>query len=74
MFGFKKKELTTTVLTVEGMACGHCAARVEGALTAVKGVRSAKVDLEKKTVTVTAAGVAESTLRDTVTAAGYTVV
>jgi cation transport ATPase len=74
MFGFQKKEQTTVVLTVEGMACGHCAARVEGALAAVKGVKSAKVNLEQKTVTVVCAGVEEKTLRDTVTAAGYTVV
>ncbi len=74
MFGFKKKETVTTVLSVKGMACGHCAARVEGALAAVKGVKSAKVDLAAATVTVQAVGVDEQTLKQTVQNAGYEVV
>jgi len=73
MFGFKKKEAVTTTLSVEGMACGHCAARVEGALAAVKGVKSAKVDLAAATVTVEAVGVDEQTLKQAVEAAGYKV-
>ncbi len=74
MLGFgKKKELLTLTLSVKGMACGHCAARVESALTALKGVRSAKVDLAAATVTVTAAGVTEQAIADAITAAGYTV-
>ncbi len=73
MFGFGKKNTETTVLSVEGMACGHCAARVESALAAVKGVKSAKVDLEAATVTVTARGVSHGALVAAVTNAGYTV-
>ena len=69
MFG--KKKIT---LNVKGMMCGHCAARVEGALTAVDGVKRAKVDLAAATVTAT---VEERVSRDTlvaaVTDAGYTV-
>lgn len=68
---FKKKE--TVTISVEGMACGHCAARVESALTAVKGVKSAKVDLEAKNVTVVHSGVNVETLKDAITAAGYKV-
>ena len=71
MFGLGKK--TTTVLSVQGMACGHCAARVESALTAVKGVKSAKVDLAAATVSVVSNGVDEATLKKAVTDAGYTV-
>ena len=52
---FKKAENVTTVLKVEGMMCGHCTARVEAALTAVSGVKSAKADLAAGTVTVEAA-------------------
>lgn len=48
LFG-KKIEKT---LTVEGMKCAHCSARVEKALSALSGV-SAKADLESKIVKVT---------------------
>ncbi len=34
-------------LQVEGMTCGHCAARVEQAALGVEGVTEARVDLEK---------------------------
>ena len=40
------------VLTVEGMTCKHCSARLEKALNALDGV-TAVVDLEAKTATVT---------------------
>lgn len=35
------------IVTVEGMCCEHCAARVEKALSAVSGVISADVKLKK---------------------------
>ncbi len=35
-------------LTISGMSCGHCAARVEKALNKLEGV-DAKVDLKKHT-------------------------
>lgn len=49
MFG-----IVTQVVHVEGMHCAHCAARVEQALKGVAGVRSAKVNLEKKIATIKA--------------------
>ena len=73
MLGFGKKERTETVLSVQGMACGHCAARVEAALLALKGVKEAKVDLESATVRVSAVGTTEEQMKKAVTAAGYTV-
>ena len=39
---------------VEGMHCMHCAARVEKALLAIPGVKSAKVNLEKKSAVIKA--------------------
>lgn len=72
MFG-KKKEETTTVLQVKGMMCGHCVAHVEKALSALSGVKSVKVDLEKGTATVVSAGVSEQAMKDAVVSAGYTV-
>ena len=73
MFG--KKNLTTHTLSVEGMACPKCAARVETALKAVKGVKTVTVDLAAKTVTVTATEATTlAALSSAITAAGYTVV
>lgn len=60
-------------LTIEGMMCAHCSGRVESALNALAGV-TARVDLEKKTATVTAgAKVSDDALRKAVEDAGYKV-
>ncbi|MBQ2061224.1 MAG: heavy-metal-associated domain-containing protein [Oscillospiraceae bacterium] len=61
----------TKTMTVEGMMCKHCAARVEKALTAI-GV-TAVVDLAAKTVAVTGEA-DDAALRRAVEDAGYTVV
>ena len=70
----KHEEETTMTKTmkIEGMMCLHCASRVESVLNAIEGV-SAKVDLEKKTATVTG-DVSDEVLRKAVTDAGYEVV
>ncbi|MHA1551770.1 MAG: heavy-metal-associated domain-containing protein [Candidatus Heimdallarchaeaceae archaeon] len=39
-------------LKVEGMTCGHCQMSVKKALENIKGVKSAEVDLEKKSAAV----------------------
>lgn len=71
MFGHKE----TVTLTVEGMACMHCAAKVENALKALKEVKSAKVDLAAKTVTVTLKRETDrAVLKEAVENAGYQVV
>ena len=67
--------MTEKTIHIEGMACGHCTARVEKALAAVAGVASAKADLEGKCATVTLTGaVSDQSLTDAVTEAGYEVV
>ena len=64
----------TKVLTVEGMMCEHCQARVEKALAGVKGVKSAKVDLAAKTATVEAGLLtSDKALTKAVVDAGYEV-
>ena len=64
----------TRVLSVPDMSCGHCKATVEEALLAVDGVKGASVDLEAKTVSVEHVdSISEGSLRDAVTAAGYSV-
>ena len=61
-------------MTVNGMTCGHCKARVEKALATLPGVTAA-VTLETKQVAVTAPqGVDAATLEKTVVDAGYEVV
>lgn len=44
--------MTNRSIKVSGMSCGHCKARVEGALKELAGVDSAAVDLEQGTVEV----------------------
>ena len=73
MFGFKKKT-TETVIRVDGMMCQHCAAHVSKALAAVAGVKDSTVDLDAKTVTVTATAEFDlAAAHAAITAAGYTV-
>jgi Cu+-exporting ATPase len=61
-------------LTIEGMMCKHCAARVEKALNQVEGVSATAVDLEGKSATVTlSAPVDDGVLTAAVTDAGYQV-
>ncbi len=68
------QEIMTKTMTIEGMACGHCKARVESALNALDGV-SASVDLDKKTAEVQISGeVSDEELKKAVVDAGYTVV
>ncbi len=45
-------EKETQNLNVQGMSCQHCVHTVKGAVTAVAGVDSVEVSLEKNLVTV----------------------
>ena len=68
MFG-----IVTQVVHVEGMHCAHCAARVETALKGVAGVRSAKVNLEKKIATIKAKpALAEADIKKAIDETGFT--
>ncbi len=68
-----RKEMTK-VLTVEGMMCAHCTARVQKALEAVEGVKEAAVSLEDKTAAVQLEKeVSDQVLTAAVTDAGYEV-
>ena len=61
-------------IEIEGMACGHCSARVDRALRAVAGVKDVRVDLATRTATVDAEdSVAEAALAKAVTDSGYAV-
>ena len=64
----------TVDISIEGMMCEHCAARVRKALENVEGVSSAVVSLEEKKATVVFDGMDPSALSAAVEAAGYKVV
>lgn len=64
--------MKTLIIGVEGMACGHCKASVEGALAAVPGVSSAVADLDAKSATVVCEdSVGKAALWDAVEAVGF---
>lgn len=60
-------------ITIEGMSCGHCKARVEKALSELDGISSAVVDLESKTATIEG-DASDEVLRETIDDAGYDVI
>lgn len=60
------------IVKVEGMHCQHCQATVEKVLSGLQGVSTAKVDLDKKTATVTLeSDVSDDVLMQTVNDAGF---
>jgi copper chaperone len=46
--------MTTTTISVPGIHCEHCKHSIESALAPLPGVRSARVDVNARTVTVEA--------------------
>jgi copper ion binding protein len=61
-----------TVLKIDGMTCEHCVAHVKKALEGVEGVKSADVNLKKKSAAVNHGdGVSLDALKAAVTEAGY---
>ena len=60
-------------LSIEGMSCMHCVKRVQTALSGVADVKSADVNLDKKTATIEGESLNDETLTNAVTEAGYQV-
>jgi copper chaperone len=46
--------MTTMTISVPGIHCDHCKHSIEGALASLPGVRSARVDIDARTVAVEA--------------------
>jgi len=55
---------------VEGMTCGHCAQAVTNALKSLNDTADIQVDLEKKTVTISAI-VDEAAISEAIEDAGF---
>ena len=71
---FGKEKTMEKTLTIEGMMCMHCEARVKKALEAIDGVESAAVSHEAGTAVVTLGrDVADEVLKQAVEAADYPV-
>lgn len=70
----KEESMMTKTLTIEGMMCPHCSGRVHDALCALEGVHDAEVSHETgKAVCTLTQALADQTLIDAVTTAGYQV-
>lgn len=66
-------KLGEKVMTVEGMRCENCEARVENALNRIDGV-AAKVSWKKKTAVISySADIPDQVLKETVEKLGYQV-
>ncbi len=66
--------MSEKTLTIKGMSCMHCSARVEKALNAIDGVK-AKVDLESNTAKVVLSKeVSDETFKSAVDNVGYELV
>ena len=62
----------TVELTIEGMSCEHCVARVQKALAGVEGVTAAEVTLEPGSATVRGEDLNVADLVEAVDRVGYT--
>lgn len=69
-------KMEKTVLSVEGMTCGHCKNAVEKAVRGLPGVLAAEVDLTAKKLTVDydANKTAMNDIKKAVEEAGYKVI
>ena len=60
---------------IEGMSCGHCAARIEKALGGIEGVSAVKVNLTGKFAEIeTSKDLDDKTVSNAIDSAGYQLV
>lgn len=65
--------MTTMILEVPGMSCGHCEAAVKREVGAVDGVDAVDVDLGTKLVTISGPHLDLATITAAIDEAGYEV-
>lgn len=71
----RKEDNMKKIMIIEGMACGHCTARVQKALEEIEGVEGVDMSLEEKSAEITLSKeVSDELLTAAVTDAGYEVV
>jgi len=63
----------TITYSVPDISCGHCRAAITSEVSTVAGVESVEVDLDAKTVTVTAEPLDEAAIIAAIDEAGYEV-
>jgi len=61
------------IISIEGMTCGHCVARVENALKALPGAEGVKVDLKKNRAEVKSLSTNDEVIKAAIAEAGYVV-
>ena len=67
--------MTKKIINIEGMHCMHCASSVEKTIGSLENVKSAKVNLDKKTCTAKLSGdVSDETLSQAVKELGFEVI
>ena len=65
--------MQTTAYSVPGISCGHCRMAITAEVNQLAGVCAVDVDLDRKVVTVTGAGVSDAAIRGAIDTAGYDV-
>ena len=66
--------MTKKIITIEGMHCMHCASSVEKAVSAIDGVKAAKVNLDKKVCVAKLSGeVSDQAITASIKDAGFEV-
>jgi len=65
---------TTITYSVPGISCGHCRTAITSEVSTLAGVESVDVDVDAKTVTVTAEPLDEAAIVAAIDEAGYEVV
>jgi copper chaperone CopZ len=63
--------METMELTIRGMSCGHCVARVTKALASVPGVSVDRVEIGRATIQVDPAAVSVAQIGAALDAAGF---
>ncbi len=69
----KEDRTMEKTMNIEGMSCNHCKMSVEKALSALGGVESAQVDLEKKIAVVKGSQLDDTAMTQAVTEIGFEV-
>lgn len=63
--------METLTLTIDGMSCGHCVARVKRTLSAAPGVHASDVSIGSAAVIYDPVATSPETIATVVRAAGY---